>query len=71
MTITYVEDKIVGKSSDRTDDNVQIGSVGGWKEIGRKKLTSASDTIDVTGLADKRYLMALIGTYYHENIYKQ
>ena len=35
------------------------GSVGGWHEIGRTTLGSTGDTIDVAGLADKRYLMIL------------
>ena len=35
------------------------GAVGGWKELARTTLGSAVDTINVTGLADKRYLMIL------------
>jgi hypothetical protein len=36
------------------------GAVGGWVELARTTLGSDGDSIDVTGLADKRYLMALI-----------
>ena len=35
------------------------GGVGGWVELARTTLGSASSTIDVTSLADKRYLMVL------------
>jgi hypothetical protein len=35
------------------------GGIGGWVELGRTTLGSAGDNIDVTGLADKRYLMIL------------
>ena len=38
------------------------GAVGGWVELGRTTLGSASSTIDVTGLADKRYYMILGNT---------
>ena len=33
--------------------------IGGWVELGRSTLGSAGDTMEVTGLADKRYLMLL------------
>ena len=39
--------------------SLQSGSVGGWHEVGRTTLESAGDTIDVSGLADKRYYMVL------------
>ena len=35
------------------------GTVGGWKELGRTTLGSTADSIDVSSLADKRYLMCL------------
>ena len=35
-------------------------SVGSWKELARTTLGSASETLEVTGIADKRYLMYLI-----------
>ena len=35
------------------------GAVGGWVELGRTTLGSASDTITVSSLADKRYYMVL------------
>ncbi len=35
------------------------GAVGGWVELGRTTLGSASNTITVSSLADKRYLMVL------------
>ena len=35
------------------------GGIGGWVELGRTTLGSAGDNIDVTGLANKRYLMFL------------
>lgn len=34
-------------------------NIGGWKELGRSTLTSSGDTMEVTGLANKRYLMLL------------
>lgn len=35
------------------------GVVGGWKELGRETLGSASNTMTVSSLADKRYYMVL------------
>ena len=34
--------------------------VGGWKELGRKTLGSATSTIDLSGIPDKRYYMILV-----------
>jgi hypothetical protein len=39
--------------------SLQSPSVGGWHEIGRTTLGTANSDIDVTGLADKQYLMIL------------
>jgi len=39
-----------------------IPTVGGWKEIGRTTLGSASSLISVTGLVNKRYLQILAHT---------
>jgi hypothetical protein len=36
------------------------GGIGGWVELARTTLGSASETLEVTGFADKRYLMFLI-----------
>ena len=36
-----------------------VGEIGGWIELGRTTLGSANATIDVTGIADKRYLQFL------------
>ena len=54
MAITYQAGRrIQGTSTDATAVS------GGWKEVGRTTLGSTGDTIDVTSLADKRYLMIL------------
>ena len=39
--------------------NFAAGGVGGWVELGRTTLGSASDNINVSSLADKRYYMVL------------
>ena len=43
--------------------NFAAAGVGGWVELGRTTLGSASDTITVSSLANKRYLMILGNTY--------
>jgi hypothetical protein len=48
--------RIIGTNTERTGADAISG---GWKEIGRTTLGSAGDAIDVTSLADKRYLMIL------------
>ena len=54
--------RIIGTSTERTTGagfNPADAVSGGWKEIGRTTLGSANSTIDITSLADKRYLMIL------------
>lgn len=48
--------------------NTQIGY---WKELGRTTLGSASQTIDVSSLADKRYLMILSSDLENTAIYPE
>ena len=52
--------RLRGTTAERPALGLPSGSVGGWVELGRTTLGSAGDSIDVTGLADKRYLMVLI-----------
>ena len=54
--------RVRGTSSERTPLGVTLGGtgVGGWVELGRTTLGSASETLEVTDFADKRYLMFLI-----------
>ena len=40
--------------------SLQSPSVGGWKELGRKKLGSAGDSIDVSNISNKKYLMFIV-----------
>lgn len=56
MTINYLDGKRI--SVDSTDHALE-GISGGWVEIGRTTLGSSNANIDVTSLADKRYLMIL------------
>ena len=44
----------------QTKNAAASGGVGGWVELGRTTLGSASSTINVTSLADKKYYMYLI-----------
>jgi len=54
MAITYhAGRRIQGTSTDA------VSISGGWKELGRTTLGSNGDAIDVSSLADKRYLMYL------------
>ena len=61
MAITYhAGRRLQATSTDFGTDGAGIAGVtGGWKELGRTTLGSAGDAIDVTSLADKRYLMYL------------
>ena len=54
--------RITGTNAERTSTtgfNTIPAVAGGWKEVGRTTLGSASDIIDVASLADKRYYMVL------------
>ena len=51
--------RIRGTSTERTTGAGFNPVIGGWKEVGRHKLTSAGDTIDITSLDNKRYYMVL------------
>ena len=61
MAITYhAGRRLQATSTDFGTAGAGIPAVaGGWKEIGRTTLGSASNTISVSSLADKRYLMVL------------
>ena len=60
MTVTYHSGRrLQGLDADRTATQLPAGAVGGWVELGRTTLGSAGDPINVSGLADKRYLMVL------------
>ena len=52
--------RIRGTSAEKPVGSLQSPSVGGWKELGRTTLNSSATTIDVSSLADKRYLMVLL-----------
>ena len=66
MTVTYhAGRRIQGTNQDRVggiSSTVPTGGVGGWKELGRTTLSGNADAINVTSLADKRYLMVLTRT---------
>ena len=61
MVVEWIAgNRIRGTSTDRTVGTPEVPAVtGGWKELARTTLGSANATIDVTSLADKRYLMML------------
>lgn len=62
MTVTYQAGRrIQATSTDFGTAGAGIPAVaGGWKELGRTTLGSSGDSIDVSSLADKRYLMFLL-----------
>jgi hypothetical protein len=57
MTVTYHSGRRIQGTSTDFDGTPAVS--GGWKELARTTLGSDGDTINVTGLADKRYLMIL------------
>jgi hypothetical protein len=60
MTIKYHSgERIQATSTDFNSGDGISAVIGGWKELGRTTLGSANSDIDVTSLADKRYLMVL------------
>jgi hypothetical protein len=60
MTIEWLAgNRLRGTTAERPNFGLPSGSVGGWVELARTTLGSAGDTIDVSSLADKRYLMYL------------
>jgi len=62
LTVTYQAGRrIQATSTDFGTAGAGIPAVaGGWKELGRTTLGSSGDSIDVSSLADKRYLMFLL-----------
>ena len=57
--VNYLDSRrIAGTTAERSSVPIPATS-GGWVELGRTTLGSAGDSIDVTSLADKRYLMVL------------
>ncbi len=61
MAITYHSGRRI-QATQADFDGIPAVS-GGWKEVGRTTLGSAGDTISVSSLADKRYLMILTNQY--------
>jgi len=60
LAIKYLGSKRVrGTDAERTATNLTGGNYAGWKELGRTKLSSAGDVIDVGSLPNKRYYMVL------------
>ena len=51
--------RIRGTTAERPSASLQSPSVGGWKEVARTTLDSASSTLDVSSIPDKRYYMVL------------
>jgi len=60
MAIEWLSgNRLRGTTSERPSASLQSPSVGGWVELGRTTLGSASDKIDVESLPNKRYYMVL------------
>ncbi len=60
MTIEWLAgNRLKGTTAERPSASLQSPSVGGWVEVGRTTLSSASDKIDVESLPNKRYYMVL------------
>jgi hypothetical protein len=61
LTVTYhAGRRIQATSTDFGDNGAGIPAIsGGWKELGRTTLSGSATSVDVTGLADKRYYMVL------------
>jgi hypothetical protein len=63
MTIEWLAgNRLRGTTAEKPTFGLPSGSVGGWVELGRTTLGSTNVNIDVTSLADKRYLMFLVNT---------
>jgi len=58
MTVTYHSGRRIQGTQADFDGTPAVA--GGWKELGRTTLGSDGDSIDVSSLADKRYLMFLL-----------
>ena len=59
MSLPFLHPYIGLSSGLNTRQAASGGGVGGWVELGRTTLGSTQTPIEVTGLADKRYLMVL------------
>jgi hypothetical protein len=59
MSLPFMQPYMGLGNSLQTAQGGAAGGVGGWVELGRTTLGSDNATIDVTSLADKRYLMVL------------
>ena len=57
MTVTYHSGRRIQATQADFDGTPAVS--GGWKEIGRTTLSGSATSVDVTGLADKRYYMVL------------
>ena len=57
MTVTYHSGRRIQATQADFDGTPAIS--GGWKELARTTLSGSATSVDVTGLADKRYYMVL------------